>query len=161
MQQDPRTLTQILVKTLLIHTFAIANYGHLGTTLGIPGRRSAHIIRLIVFLFFPAIALSAVLVDALQALLRFLQNLDQTSPKALKFYLHSAIGVRAVKRGGQHAIRAGGSGSRQLLELPHLEDAHLERTPWTWKRVGQIVVVSVVMAQGAGTIALWARRVKM
>lgn len=60
-----RSVTEIVIRTIATHLFAVANYGHMGSLLNMPG--DFHAGCTLTFLFYPSIITGQLVIGLLQA----------------------------------------------------------------------------------------------
>lgn len=143
-----RTAREIILRTIIIHAFAIASFGHSGSLLNVPSKKGYNAARLVAFAFLPAIVPVQLFISTTQALERAVTSGNSIFSSRT---LSGALGMypSPETHGGVSLIR--------LSMLPH---AIGQKTTWewTWERVGRIAVVFMALSQAVGTLLLWFRR---
>jgi hypothetical protein len=156
-EDSERSVTEVVIRTIATHIFALAKYGHFGSLLNLPG--DLHAGYTIVFLFFPPIITGQLALGLLQAIrYRIRESEIGTNGASFGFYLHGALGVHVVR--DRNASGEDHDDSDERVPLFHAGHLSVRRTPrrMSWKHIGRILACMTVIVQATGTAILFVRR---
>ncbi len=153
-EAEDRTLTEVILKTLTTHAFALASYANASTLLRRPlGNGLAF--RVIFFAFVPTLPLVEICINAARALIKFVADFEDEDKLDAWYFLSGALGVHA-------RLPESKKEETQMQNLPLLQTDRqlLERKPgkldWAW--FGRVLATLFTLTQAVGTIVMWVRR---
>jgi hypothetical protein len=151
---DTRSITEVVIRAIATHIFALANYGHFGSLIKLP--KNTHIAYTAVFFLYPTFIIGQ-LVYGLVGAIKYRFGIRYPTPDWC-FYIQGLMGVHAMPNEDD----ALDDEPSEESPIPLFKAGHLSLQCTTynisWKLFGRVLVCLAVVVQAIGTFVLFVRR---